>query len=57
MTDTRERDIVRAFDLSNERVDGYDIVELLVRLTTNCAQLLDVARPVCCWPTSMECCT
>jgi hypothetical protein len=57
MTDTRERDIVRAFDLSNERVDGYDIAELLVRLTTNCAQLLDVARPVCCWPTSMECCT
>jgi hypothetical protein len=43
MTDTRERDIVRAFDLSNEAVDGYDIVELLVRLTTNCAQLLDVA--------------
>ena len=44
MTDTRERHIIRAFvDLSNELVDGYDIVELLVRLTTNCAQLLDVA--------------
>lgn len=44
MTDTRERDIIRAFvDLSNELVDGYDIVELLVRLTMNCAQLLDVA--------------
>jgi GAF domain-containing protein len=44
MTETRERDIIRAFvDLSNELVDGYDIVELLVRLTTNCARLLDVA--------------
>lgn len=44
MTDTRERQIIRAFvDLSNELVDGYDIVELLVRLTSNCAQLLDVA--------------
>lgn len=44
MTDTRERDIIRAFvDLSNELVDGYDIVELLVRLTMNCAQLLNVA--------------
>lgn len=44
MTDSRERDIIRAFvDLSNELVDGYDTVELLSRLTTNCARLLDVA--------------
>ena len=44
MTDSRERDIIRAFvDLSNELVDGYDMVELLSRLTTNCARLLDIA--------------
>ena len=44
MTDTRERSIIRAFvELSNELVDGYDIVELLARLTTSSAQLLDVA--------------
>ena len=44
MTENRERDIIAAFvDLSNELVDGYDVVELLVRLTTNCARLLDVA--------------
>ena len=47
MTETihasRERAAIRAFvDLSTELVDGYDIVELLVRLTTSCAQLLDV---------------
>ena len=44
MTDTREHEIIRAFvDLSNELVDGYDIVELLVRLTSSSARLLDVA--------------
>ena len=44
MTDTRERDIIRAFvDLSTELVDGYDVVELLVRLTSRSAQLLNVA--------------
>ena len=44
MTDARERDVIRAFlDLSNELVDGYDMVDLLTQLTTNCAQLLDVA--------------
>ena len=44
MTDTRERDIIRAFvELSNELVDGYDVVELLVRLTARSAELLDVA--------------
>ncbi len=43
-TESRERDIIRAFvELSNELVDGYDIIELLVRLTSSCAQLLDVA--------------
>ena len=42
--ETRERDVIRAFvDLSNELVDGYDIVELLTLLTTSCARLLDVA--------------
>jgi transcriptional regulator with GAF, ATPase, and Fis domain len=40
----REHDVIRAFvELSNELVDGYDMVELLARLTTNCAHLLDVA--------------
>ncbi|MFC7491093.1 MULTISPECIES: GAF and ANTAR domain-containing protein [unclassified Knoellia] len=44
MADTRERDIIHAFvELSNELVDGYDIVDLLSGWTTNCAQLLDVA--------------
>ena len=44
MTDNREREIIRAFvDLSNELVDDYDVVEVLTRLTTNCARLLDVA--------------
>jgi transcriptional regulator with GAF, ATPase, and Fis domain len=41
---TRERDIIRAFvDLSNELVDEYDVVDMLARLTANCAGLLDVA--------------
>ncbi len=41
---TRERDIIRAFvDLSNELVDEYDVVDMLARLTDNCAGLLNVA--------------
>ena len=44
MSDTRERDIIHAFvALSNELVDGYDIVDLLTDWTENCARLLDVA--------------
>lgn len=43
MSDRGERDVIRAFvDLSNELVDDYDVVEMLSRLTTNCASLLDV---------------
>ncbi|WP_392544277.1 GAF and ANTAR domain-containing protein [Oryzobacter telluris] len=41
--DTREHEIIRAFvELSNELVDGYDMTDLLARLTTNCADLLDI---------------
>lgn len=44
MPDTREHDIIHAFvELSNELVDGYDIVDLLSEWTTNCARLLDIA--------------
>lgn len=44
MANTREQDIIRAFvDLSNELVEGYDLVDLLSDLTVNCARLLDVA--------------
>ena len=44
MTDTRERNIIRAFvDLSNDLVAGYDIIDLLTQLTTNCARLFDTA--------------
>lgn len=44
MNDSRERQIIRAFvDLSNELVDDYDLVEMLAQLTTNCAELLDIA--------------
>ncbi len=44
MTGSREHDIIRAFvDLSNELVGEYDVVDMLARLTANCAQLLDVA--------------
>lgn len=44
LVDSRERHVIRAFvELSNELVDGYDIIELLTSLTTSCAQLLDVA--------------
>ena len=43
LTDSRERDVIRAFvGLSNELVDEYDVVDMLVRLTTDCAELLDV---------------
>lgn len=42
--ETREREIIRAFvDLSNELVEGYDMVDLLTGLTTSCAGLLDIA--------------
>ena len=42
--DTREHDIIHAFvELSNELVDGYDVVDLLSEWTVNCARLLDVA--------------
>lgn len=44
MQSAREHDIIHAFvELSNELVDGYDIVDLLTEWTTNCARLLDVA--------------
>ena len=44
MPATREHDIIRAFvELSNELVDGYDMVDLLSEWTRNCARLLDVA--------------
>lgn len=44
MPETREHDIIQAFvELSNELVDGYDIVDLLTEWTANCARLLDVA--------------
>lgn len=44
MTEGRERAVIRAFvDLSNELVDGYDVVDMLSRLTSSCARLLDVA--------------
>ncbi|QCW49287.1 GAF and ANTAR domain-containing protein [Nocardioides dongxiaopingii] len=40
----RERDLIRAFvDLSHELVDDYDIVDMLTKLTANCAELLNVA--------------
>jgi GAF domain-containing protein len=43
MTESRERDIIRAFvELSNELVEDYDVVDMLSQLTTSCASLLDV---------------
>jgi transcriptional regulator with GAF, ATPase, and Fis domain len=40
----REPDIIRAFvDLSDELVSDYDMLEMLSRLTANCAELLDIA--------------
>lgn len=39
----RQRDVVRAFvELTSELVDDYDTLEMLARLTANCAELLDV---------------
>jgi transcriptional regulator with GAF, ATPase, and Fis domain len=44
MAETREREIIRAFmELSNELVEGYDMVDLLAEWAANCARLLDVA--------------
>jgi GAF domain-containing protein len=44
MTETRERDIVRSFmALSDSLVDDFDILDLVTRLTQDCARLLDVA--------------
>ena len=44
MSDDREKEIIRAFvDMSNELVDHYDVVEMLVQLTSHCATLLDVS--------------
>jgi len=44
VTDSRERNIVQAFvDISNELVEEYDVLDMLARLTTNCAGLLDIA--------------
>jgi transcriptional regulator with GAF, ATPase, and Fis domain len=43
MTTNRERAVIRAFvNLSQELAGGYDVVEMLTRLTTHCADLLDV---------------
>jgi hypothetical protein len=44
MTVDREREVTQAFvSLANSLVDGFDVVELLSRLTTDCARLLDIA--------------
>lgn len=44
MSNSREREIIQSFvDLSKELVEGYDMVDLLTSLTTNCAHLLDIA--------------
>lgn len=44
MTETRERDIVRSFmALSDSLVDDFDVLDLVTRLTQDCARLLDVA--------------
>jgi transcriptional regulator with GAF, ATPase, and Fis domain len=40
---TREPEVTRAFvGLARSLVDGYDVVDLLSTLTTNCAELLDI---------------
>ena len=44
MTVDREREVTQAFvSLANSLVDGFDVVELLSRLTADCARLLDIA--------------
>ena len=44
LVEKRETDVIRAFvELSNELVDGYDMIEMLTNLTESCARLLDVA--------------
>ena len=44
MTDARQAEINRSFvSLASSLVNGYDVVDLLSRLTEDCARLLDVA--------------
>jgi transcriptional regulator with GAF, ATPase, and Fis domain len=44
MTDNREREVTHAFvSLASSLATGYDVVDLLNSLTTECAKLLDVA--------------
>jgi GAF domain-containing protein len=44
MSNDRERPITDAFvAIANSLVDGFDVVELLSGLTTDCARLLDIA--------------
>ncbi|MCY7372787.1 MAG: GAF and ANTAR domain-containing protein [Spirochaetaceae bacterium] len=44
MTGTREAEVARSFvTLASSLANGYDVVELLDELTTDCARLLDVA--------------
>jgi transcriptional regulator with GAF, ATPase, and Fis domain len=44
MSGSREREVSRAFvELASSLANGYDVVELLTGLTTDCAKLLDVA--------------
>jgi transcriptional regulator with GAF, ATPase, and Fis domain len=44
VTGTREREVTAAFvSIANSLVDGFDVVDLLSGLTSDCARLLDVA--------------
>lgn len=44
MSADRERQVTQAFvSLANSLVDGFDVVDLLSGLTTDCARLLDIA--------------
>lgn len=44
MTGTREAEVARSFvTLASSLANGYDVVDLLDELTTDCARLLDVA--------------
>ncbi|MFH5207653.1 GAF and ANTAR domain-containing protein [Antrihabitans sp. NCIMB 15449] len=44
MSSDREREVIAAFvSLANTMVDGFDVIDLLSGLTTDCARLLDVA--------------